>query len=933
MRIPVDHNFWSQLRADTVVAATPSVRAGGVAIVIRNSEVSCIDEVCDASGRLARATLSWRGVVLTVVAAYFPSSPTARATFFRDVLQPLIAAIPAGNQLMLAGDLNVVEDPALDKTSGAGSRGVHEVRHVELVKRFTDHWFAVHLKLSVGGDGESGPGLWRLPALQAPRPGVRKRVEQIVRKNKERGGDLESLTASLRVGLKAYTVEERKRVAATTTHLVREVGDLRQRVMNKPWCSRAKAQLAKGEAKLKAYEDGRRQKLHEQAGVKVEMSVRRLPPKDAEELCAPWEEAEVKCALEEMARGKTPGRDGLPKELWELQWDLLGGQVMQFLKEFERTGVFLKEFSTPVTVLLHKKGAKDDLQNYRPITLLSTAYKVIAKVPANRIKRKLEKVVSEGQFGFLPGTSPVAIATDVIDAANSGQEDWLMLFVDFRKAFDSVGRNYLFDVLRNMGFLEAYLDEAERLLKDFERQSGLAVNWDNSVVLPLGKQRDLPPPTVGLFKWASRDDPERLLGVWITPGGDARPSWKKALSRIEAELKKWEAKYLTTTAQVTVVNSYVMPIAMFQAQLKRVDGGLGVINLKDRLDAEALHALALLLTEEVPQRRVLAENAANLPLGYASFIAHESLLKAWGSRSERWKAIVAAVMASPVAMNLPTDNRWDTEKERVLFNTHIKRDGGCPFGRRKGSESLRAIMVGDLLMKWVDGTRSWKGPERLARDLGSKQAADIAAEIIEAVPREWKERLLKPLTAEELFQATRVVCTTRRGVQMWWILRTSGNLLHGVRMRRKDDGKAWWVPEGARPKAFSVSEVTPMALLGDEVVGELGDPRVRLLKSELCVGRLAAPLRQLRVGLEAGHEQPCKPLRREEWEKLWGRKIDWKRTIVRRDSHAVSAKARDVLPRSHCFNLQVGDRLKVLGDRAKCPHYGEAESVDHALFS
>ncbi|CAI5958484.1 unnamed protein product [Closterium sp. NIES-65] len=276
---------------------------------------------------------------------------------------------------MLAGDLNVVEDPALDKTSGAGSRGendrlmticssfdvrdafralhpclreytfyaaavqestrigqillsqsllhqVHEVRHAELVKRFTDHWLAVHLKLSAGGDGESGPGLWRLPVSQAPRPGVRKRVEQIVRKNKERGGDLESLTASLRVGLKAYTVEERKRVAATTAHLAR---------------------LAKGEAKLKAYEDGRRQKLQEQAGVKVEMNgeaptcfmtakikarkartrlvevnYNGIRHEDAEELCAPWEEAKVKRALEEMARGKTPGRDGLPKEPWEL---------------------------------------------------------------------------------------------------------------------------------------------------------------------------------------------------------------------------------------------------------------------------------------------------------------------------------------------------------------------------------------------------------------------------------------------------------------------------------------------------------------------------------------------------------------------------------------------------------------------------------------
>ncbi|CAI7903441.1 unnamed protein product [Closterium sp. NIES-54] len=293
---------------------------------------------------------------------------------------------------------------------------------------------------------------------------------------------------------------------------------------------------------------------------------KRLPSEDAAALCEPWEEEGVKRALAEM------------------------------------------EFSTAVMVLLHKKGAKDDLQNYRPILLLSTVYKVIAKILANKIKHKLEKVVSAGQFGFLLGRSlagAVAIAADAIDAANSGQEDWLMLLADLKKSFDSVTCGYLFDVLWKMGFPETYvkwveglhqeaatpicndgwlgeevlvqtevrqgcplvpylllcvvepfcqearrrwlgidvkgagrltylgyaddntlilkdqsqLGDAELLLKDFERRSGLVVNWDKLVVLPLGRQRDLPPPAAGSFKWATRDEPEHLLGIWITPGG------------------------------------------------------------------------------------------------------------------------------------------------------------------------------------------------------------------------------------------------------------------------------------------------------------------------------------------------------------------------------------------------------------------------------
>ncbi|CAI5458357.1 unnamed protein product [Closterium sp. Yama58-4] len=292
----------------------------------------------------------------------------------------------------------------------------------------------------------------------------------------------------------------------------------------------------------------------------------------------------------------------------------------------------------------------------------------------------------------------------------------------------------------------AQLDAAGELLRDFEQMSRLAANCDKTVVMPLGKQRDEQPPAASPFKWAARDEPERLLGVWITSSGDAKPSWRKALRRMETELKKWEEKYLTTTARVAVINAYVMPIALFQAQvasagpgfilwsaelmqMRRSDGGLGVINIRNRLDAKALHSAGGLLTEESSLRRSLAEMAARLPLGYASFYAHEALLKAWGGGSERWKAIAAVVMSSPIAQDLPSNTRWDVEKERVVFNWHILRGKSCPFGRRKEDECLRDITVGDLVMKWVDGTRSPKSPEQLARLLGSKEAAALAATV------------------------------------------------------------------------------------------------------------------------------------------------------------------------------------------------------------
>ncbi|CAI5995749.1 unnamed protein product [Closterium sp. NIES-65] len=711
----------------SVVAVPPAARAGGVAIVSLKREVTLTD---------------------------FPSNPTARGPFFRDVRQPFIAAIPSGSHLMLAGDLN--------------------------------------------------------------------KVSSIIRNHEEQGGDLEALTNSLKVGLKAYTVEERKRVAATTTHLEREEGELRQKVMSKPWCTRAKARLVKYEAKLKAYDDGRQQKLQEQAGIKVEMNSeaptgfllakvkarkaktrleavnfrgqhfvgskealkvaasfyadlfddksrpgalsldfkmdRQFSPKDAAVRSARWEEEEVKQALAEMVSGKTPGIDGLPKEFWGSQWSLLGGHVMKFLKDFERTASLAAEVSMAVTVLVHKKGDKEDLQNYRPINLLSTAYKIIAKILAIRIKHRLEKVVSTGPFGFLPSRSlagAVAIAADAIDAANSMQKDWLLLLVDFRKAFDSVSRDYLFEVLGKMGFPRAYVKWVEGLHRRVAKRICNDGWLGEEVPVQTGVRQGCPLAPYLFFcavEPLCQEAQWRQLGVDIADAG--------------------KLSYLGYADDTTLL-------------------------LKGR--------------EQLNRAETL------LRACYTSFYAHEGLLKMWDGGSERWKAIAVVVMESPIARNLPCKSRRDVEKERVVFNRHILREGSCPFGRRKGSECLWDITVGDLVMKWVESTRSPKTPVQLERLLGSKQAAALAAEVFEAILAKWKNQVLKTLSEEEMLEAIKVVCAAGRGVQMWWIVKASGSALWCVKMRRRADGVSWYAPEGARVSLLPVWDATLLAMLGDEV--------------------------------------------------------------------------------------------------------------------
>ncbi|CAI5463009.1 unnamed protein product [Closterium sp. Yama58-4] len=140
---------------------------------------------------------------------------------------------------------------------------------------------------------------------------------------------------------------------------------------------------------------------------------RRLVGGATEALTAEWTEQEVKNAFVAMANIMSPGSDGLPKELYEAHWDLLGGSFMAMARDFESSASLPAEIKEAVTILLHRKGDRDQLNNYRPITLLNFAYKVLARVVADRMK-------------------------------SNGNKDWYLLLIDFQKAFDSVFRDFLF---------------------------------------------------------------------------------------------------------------------------------------------------------------------------------------------------------------------------------------------------------------------------------------------------------------------------------------------------------------------------------------------------------------------------------------------------------------------------------------------------------
>ena len=95
-----------------------------------------------------------------------------------------------------------------------------------------------------------------------------------------------------------------------------------------------------------------------------------------------------------------------------------------------------------VITLIEKKG-KDRtlLENWRPISLVNVDAKIISKAIANRIKQVLPNIVHHNQTGYLKDRfirETVRSILDVMDFTKKENLPGLLIFIDFKKAFDTL---------------------------------------------------------------------------------------------------------------------------------------------------------------------------------------------------------------------------------------------------------------------------------------------------------------------------------------------------------------------------------------------------------------------------------------------------------------------------------------------------------------
>ena len=121
--------------------------------------------------------------------------------------------------------------------------------------------------------------------------------------------------------------------------------------------------------------------------------------------------------------------------------------------------------------LIPKKGRnRNQVRNWRPITLLNVDYKIYSKTIANRIKIVLPDLIHEDQTGFMSGrsiTENIRKIVDLIEYSHTKQLPGLVVQIDYLKAFDRVDYNAVWQTFRYFGFEQEFIDMVKILFEDF----------------------------------------------------------------------------------------------------------------------------------------------------------------------------------------------------------------------------------------------------------------------------------------------------------------------------------------------------------------------------------------------------------------------------------------------------------------------------------
>ncbi|RVW77727.1 Transposon TX1 uncharacterized 149 kDa protein [Vitis vinifera] len=257
----------------------------------------------------------------------------------------------------------------------------------------------------------------------------------------------------------------------------------------------------------------------------------------------PFSEEEVRMAVFQLNKEKAPGPDGFTIAVYQECWDVIKEDLMRVFFEF------------------HTKG---------PISLVTSLYKIIAKVLSGRLRKVLHETIFGSQGAFVEGRQildAVLIANEVVDEKR-------------RKGFSQKWRSWMRGCLSSSSFAILVNGNAKgwvkasRGLRQGDPLSPFLFTLVADVLSRLMIRAEETGITEGFFVGRDRTRSVRVAFVLFRPSFGREPKdnrfWDPVVERISRRLDGWKKAYLSLGGRITLIQSCLSHIPSYFLSLFKI---------------------------------------------------------------------------------------------------------------------------------------------------------------------------------------------------------------------------------------------------------------------------------------------------------------------------------------------------------------------------
>jgi len=182
----------------------------------------------------------------------------------------------------------------------------------------------------------------------------------------------------------------------------------------------------------------------------------------------------VAVAIESLTRGSTPGADDMSLDFFLEHVDLVAPLLSKLFASVLATGQMTPSMCRATLSPLYKdKGSPHDRAMYRPVSVTTIPYRILAKCIAQKLNAAIPQLVGDPQTGYVVGRTydeNVRVVRQTAHDINHHRphDGGIMLMLDNAKAFDRLQHKFALDVLRAFNLPDSLIDAVRTLYNGAE---------------------------------------------------------------------------------------------------------------------------------------------------------------------------------------------------------------------------------------------------------------------------------------------------------------------------------------------------------------------------------------------------------------------------------------------------------------------------------